>query len=125
MRRNGNRATWDESRTMAVQLTIQSEASDMNASTDQDATTSAGSLLDVAAECAANSPTNAQDSGENVLLAGWATPKATSDDYNQSTGRQNLGTILGIAESTRPAGKTGWCCTNDARPQGRGSEPGE
>ena len=47
-----------------AQLTIPLEASDTNANTLPDVTTSADSPQDVAAECAVNSPTNAQDSPE-------------------------------------------------------------
>ena len=58
-----------------VQLTIPLEASDTNVSTECDATTSADLPQDAAAEAAVNSPTNALDNPENVLLMGWPTPK--------------------------------------------------
>ena len=59
-----------------VQLTGPLVASDMSADTESDVTTSADSPQDVAEEAVANSPTNAQDSLENVLLSGWPTPLA-------------------------------------------------
>ena len=59
-----------------------SVASGTNANTESDATTSADLPQDVAAECAANSPTNAQDSGGGVLLSGWATPRSTESGHS-------------------------------------------
>ena len=77
----------------AVQLTGPSAASGMNAGTEADATTSADSPQDVVGDHVANSPTNAQDSQENVLLSGWPTPMTPSGgrsvgiDKMDATGR--------------------------------------
>ena len=62
---------------IVVLLTAPSEASATNAGTKSDAATSAALPLDVAAEAAANTPTNAPDSPGNVLLTGWRTPRVT------------------------------------------------
>ena len=66
----------------AAKLTIPLEASDTNASTECDVTTSADLPQDAAAEAVANSPTNAPDNPENVLLTGWATPRSTESGHS-------------------------------------------
>ena len=88
-----------------VALIGQSEASDTNANTGCDATTNADSRLDVAAECAANSPTNAPDIPENVLLAGWGTP--TSRDHKDGAADLSKNPVNGLL--SREVLLTGWC----------------
>ena len=68
------------------------EASPTSADTECDATIDADSPPGVAEEAAASSQTNAQDSGENVLLSGWATPKAqnANSPHPHGNGGQGL-----------------------------------
>ena len=88
----------------------------------RDATTSADLPQDVAEEVAANSLANAQDSGENALLTGWATPQATNNGGNrqsQGHGRSmaNLAAWTGADVEFIP------CADGKARPTQPGLHP--